>query len=76
MTKLLDQALELARSLPSDAQDDIARIVLQLAGAEASAPVPLTADERAAIAVSKAAAARGEFATDEQVRAVWAKHGL
>lgn len=24
----------------------------------------------------KAAATRGEFATDEQVRAVWAKHGL
>ncbi len=32
--------------------------------------------EQAAIAASKAAAARGEFATDEQVRAVWAKHGL
>jgi len=38
--------------------------------------VPLTADERAAIARSKAAAARGEFATEEQVRAVWAKYGL
>ena len=36
----------------------------------------LTADERAAINRSKAAAARDEFATDEQVRAVWAKHGL
>jgi CubicO group peptidase (beta-lactamase class C family) len=33
-------------------------------------------DERAAIATSKAAAARGEFATDEQVRTTWAKHGL
>jgi predicted transcriptional regulator len=40
------------------------------------APVTLSADERAAIAASKAAAARGEFATDEQVRAIWAKHGL
>jgi hypothetical protein len=40
------------------------------------APVLLSADERAAIATSKAAAARGEFATDEQVRAIWAKHGL
>jgi hypothetical protein len=30
-------------------------------------------DERAAIGASKAAAARGEFATDEQVRAVWVK---
>jgi hypothetical protein len=27
-------------------------------------------------AASKAGAARGEFATDDQVRAVWAKHSL
>jgi hypothetical protein len=38
--------------------------------------VPLTPDEQSAIAASKAAAALDEFATDEQVRAVWAKHGL
>jgi len=76
MTKLLDQALEAARSLPAAAQDDIARVVLQLAGAEDETPVPLTPEEQAAISASKAAAARGEFATDEQVRAVWAKHGL
>lgn len=75
MTKLLDQALEVARSLPSEAQDDIARVVLQLAGDE-TAPVALSADERSAIATSKSAAGRGEFATDEQVRATWAKHGL
>jgi hypothetical protein len=31
---------------------------------------------RAAIARSKAEAARGESASDEEVRAVWAKHGL
>jgi hypothetical protein len=76
MTKLLDQALEVARSLPSDVQDDIARVVLQLAGSDEIAAVALSADERAAIAASKDAAARGEFATDEQVRAIWAKHGL
>lgn len=76
MTKLLDQAVEAARSLPAEAQDDIARVVLQLAGADDEPAVPLTPDEQAAISRSKAAAARGEFATDEQVRAVWAKHGL
>jgi len=77
MTKLLDQALEAARSLPPDAQDDIARVVLRLVGTDDEAPpMALTSEERAAIAASKAAAARGEFATDEQVRAVWAKHGL
>ena len=75
MTKLFDQAIEAVRSLPPDAQDDIARIILQLAGNDAE-PVTLSAAERAAIAGSKAAAERGEFATDEQVRATWAKHGL
>jgi len=73
MTKLLDRALEAVRSLPSDAQDDIARVVLQLAGSDDSVSVTLSSEERAAIAASKAAAARGEFATDEQVRAVWNK---
>ena len=76
MTKLLDQALEAARNLPTDAQDDIARVVLRLTGADDEPPVALTPEEQAAIAASKAAAARGEFATDEQVRAAWAKHGL
>ena len=37
---------------------------------------PLSPEEREAIARSKAAARSGEFATDEQVQAVWAKHGL
>jgi hypothetical protein len=76
VTKLLDRALKAARNLPPAAQDDIARVVLRLAGAEDEAPVPLTPEEQAAVAASKTAAARGEFATDEQVRAVWAKHRL
>jgi len=77
VTKLLDQALEVARNLPPATQDDIARVVLRLAGeADEEPPVALAPDERAAVAASKTAAARGEFATDEQVRATWAKHGL
>jgi hypothetical protein len=77
MTKLLDRALEAARSLPPEAQDDIARVVFRLAGRDDEAPpVALSPEERAAVVASKAAAARGEFATDEQVRAVWSKHGL
>jgi hypothetical protein len=76
MTKLLDKALEALRVLSPNEQDDIARIILQLAGEDETAAVELSADERRAIEESKAAAARGEFASDEQVRAVWAKHGL
>jgi len=75
MTKLLDRAVDAARGLPPEEQDEIARIVLRLAGDDEPAS-PLTADERVAIARSKAAAARGEFASDEVVRSVWAKRGL
>lgn len=39
-------------------------------------PYVLTPEERADIDASLAEAERGEFATDEEVRAVWAKHGL
>jgi len=75
MTKLLEQAIATARALPPNEQDDIARAILQLAGAEGAGPVQLSPEERAAVAHSKAAAERGEFASDEDVRAVWAKHG-
>jgi hypothetical protein len=76
MTKLLDDALKAARNLPPDDQDSIARVVLRLTGMDDEPVIALSTDERAAIAASKAAAARGEFATDDQVRATWAKHGL
>ena len=42
MTKLLEQALEAARSLSPDAQDDIARVVLRLAGTDEEPPVTLS----------------------------------
>ena len=77
MTDLLKEALEAVQQLPADSQDDIARAMLALAGRQVDGgPVALTAEERSAIARSKAAATRGEFASDEQVRAVWAKHNL
>jgi len=77
MTKLLEQALEAVRTMPPAAQDDIARVVLRLAGdGDGEPPLTLSPNERSAIAVSKAAAARGEFATDAEVRAMWARHGL
>lgn len=76
MTKLLEDALKAVRNLPADEQDNIARAVLPLTGTDDELPVGLSVDERAAIAASKSAAARGEFASDEQVRAVWTKHGL
>jgi hypothetical protein len=73
MTKLLEQAFEKARRLTPAEQDDIARAVIALAGAEEK--VSLTPDERAAVDRSKAAASRGDFATEDEVSAVWTKHG-
>jgi hypothetical protein len=75
MTELLDRAVRAARVLPTDAQDEVARLVLRFVGDD-EPQVALTEEERIAITASKQAAVRGEFATDQQVRAVWAKHGL
>jgi len=75
MTDLRERAVKAARDLPPALQYEIARLVLQLAGHD-EPPVAWTDDERRTIAISKAAATRGEFATDQQVRALWAKHGL
>jgi predicted transcriptional regulator len=75
MTKLLEHALETVRGLPPEMQDELARMLLQFAGEEQPV-VQLTAKDEASFEESLAQADRGEFATDEQVRAIWAKHGL
>lgn len=75
MTRLLEQAMETLSALPDDVQDDLARMLLQLEGVEQPL-YELTPEEAADIDASLAEAERGEFATDEEVRAMWAKHGL
>ncbi len=75
VTKLLEQAVEAARALPPDMQDALARMLLQFVGEDQPA-IQLTAEEETSFGASFAEAERGEFATDEQVRAIWAKHGL
>jgi predicted transcriptional regulator len=75
MTKLFEQAVEAVRSLPAEMQDELGRMLLQLAGTD-QPPYQLSAEEEASLAESLAQADRGEFATDEQVRAISAKHNL
>jgi hypothetical protein len=75
MTRLLEQAVEAVSVLPEDVQDDLARMLLQLAGVDQPL-YELTPEEAADIEASLAEVERGEFATDEEVRAMWAKHGL
>jgi predicted transcriptional regulator len=74
MTRLLEQAIATLSALPDDVQDEAARMLLQFAGIEQE-PYQLTLEEEADLDASLAAAERGEFATDEEVHAIWAKHG-
>lgn len=76
MSKLLEDAISAVRRLPPSMQDEIARAMLVLAGNEDDEVYILTPEERAAIAESDAEVERGEFVSDEEVRAVWAKFGL
>lgn len=75
MTKLLEQAVETVRGLPAEMQDELARMLLQLAGQDQ--PVfQLSVEEESSFEESLAQAERGEFASDEQVLAIWTKHNL
>ena len=72
MTKLLEHAVDSIRTLPAEVQDELARLLLQVAGEE-QPTIRLTSEERADIADADAEIARGEFATDEQMRSLLAK---
>ncbi|MBP0616772.1 hypothetical protein J6595_14375 [Jiella sp. KSK16Y-1] len=75
MTELLDQAIRRIRDLPAETQDDLARVLLRLAGEDG--PVyELTDEEEADLRQADGEIARGEFATDEEVAAVLSKHAL
>ncbi|MCJ2055612.1 hypothetical protein MKL09_03480 [Methylobacterium sp. J-048] len=75
MTDLLDKAVAKTRDLAPEMQDEIAR--LMLAFVHEDAPLyQFTPEEEAELGESEAAAARGDFATDAGVRAIWAQYGL
>jgi hypothetical protein len=75
VTKLLDRALAALKALPEAEQDALA--VALLAFAESDRP-PLALDEetRAAVLQGLQQAARGEFASDPEMDALWRRHGL
>ena len=75
MTKLLDQAIARVRQLPEDDQDTLAIALISMA--EAGAVLPALDDEtRAAIREGLEQARRGEFVPEEEIKALWKRHGL
>jgi hypothetical protein len=72
MTKLLEHAVDSVRALPTEVQDELARLLLQVAGEEQPV-IQLTAEERADLTEADMEIARGEFATEEEIRSILAK---
>jgi len=72
MTTLLEQAIEVVRGLPADAQDEIARTILHLARSESETePEVIDPAHLAAVLEGLAQAERHEFAADEEVGAAF-----
>jgi hypothetical protein len=70
MTKLLDRAIEAARELPADMQDEIAHLVMKFVnGGEETYFMP--PEEAASFKTSLEQAARGEFASEQRMQEIW-----
>ena len=75
MTKLMEQAVQKLSALPDERQNELARMLIDVAAQDLQ-PYVLSEEERVAIQESLAAADRGEFASDEEVAAMWRRFGL
>ena len=70
MTELLERAVEIVRGLPPETQDALARILLQWAEDDPSI-VWLSADEDETVRASSLEPESPEFATDDEIRAIF-----
>ena len=73
MTKLLDQAVAKVRELSEEEQERAAESLMVFAELAKQGAYNLSAEERVAIEPSKAEVRRGEFATDAEVEAAYAR---
>jgi hypothetical protein len=75
MTKLLDEAIKKVRKLPEADQDEAAELLLAVA-ARKSEPIELDDETRAAIREGREQARRGEFASEDDMAALFERHGV
>jgi hypothetical protein len=75
ISKRLEKALEAVATWPADRQEAAAE-VLERMNELATTPYKLSAEERADLEAALAEARRGEFASDAEVAAMFARHGL
>jgi hypothetical protein len=70
MTKLLDKALEAVRQLSTEAQDEIARAMLEMA-MSTSEPEEIDPADLPFVLKGLAEAERGEFASEAEIEAAF-----
>jgi predicted transcriptional regulator len=75
MTKVLEDAIEKVRRLPEDRQAYAAEVLEQIAAAGSDLFI-IPENHRAAVLEGLKQAERGEFATDDEMAALWKKCGL
>jgi hypothetical protein len=75
MIKIMREAMEVLRELPEDRQETIARAILDYASQDDDV-YHLTDEERREVYAGLAELARGEIATDDDVRTVYERIGL
>jgi predicted transcriptional regulator len=74
MTRLLDEAIKRVQQLPEALQDEAAEILLSIL-AKRKGLVHLDDETRIAVREGKAQANHGEFISDEEVAALFKRHG-
>ncbi|MDP2332673.1 MAG: hypothetical protein Q8M19_18450 [Reyranella sp.] len=75
-SKQMKQALDAVRAMSPEHQDLLVLALMERAGVLPSPPASLSREERAELEAALAAARRGAFASDADVKAMYAKHGL
>ena len=75
MSKLFEQAIAKARTLPEEEQDALGAVLLTMTEAEGGT-VQLDDETRAAIREGLDQARRGEFVPEEEIQALWKRFGL
>ena len=72
MLKSLERAVAEAERLSPEMQDDLARMMMLYTGVEQPL-AELTVEQEAAVLRSREAARLGQFATEDELRSIWAK---
>jgi len=75
LSKRMQQALEAVSNVSDERQDLLAVELMERLRLLEQPPTRLSSEERAEVEEALAAARRGEFASDAEVEAMYAKHG-